>query len=329
MTATCTAPEGARRRTVHTLDHLAALFPSHRASGVLQTHRPFSLTQSVGNLSSITVLDLEFGVDTWISCGEERPYYQVNVLTAGQMDFLHRGSAVASSPGLATVVLPEGEVAIPRWSAGTRFLAFRVDRCALEDALSAALGQEVITQIDFKPAMLTTVGAARTWLRMFSVLAQEVFRPDSGLMQPLLAEPYVHSLMHGLLLAADHSRQSILRSPANYVASTAIRAAVDIMEAEPHLPLTLTSLARRCGISSRALQEGFVRHLGTSPMAYLRQLRLRRAHQELLAAKPSVDTVASIAKRWGYSNPGRFAAAHAARYGESPAETLRRISPPW
>jgi transcriptional regulator GlxA family with amidase domain len=101
------------------------------------------------------------------------------------------------------------------------------------------------------------------------------------------------------------------------------------MEAEPHLALTLASLAGRCRISSRALHQGFVSHMGISPMAYLRQVRLRRAHQELLASKPSVATVASIAKRWGYSNPGRFAAVHAARYGESPADTLRRVSPQW
>jgi transcriptional regulator GlxA family with amidase domain len=67
-----------------------------------------------------------------------------------------------------------------------------------------------------------------------------------------------------------------------------------------------------------------MRHMGMSPMTYLRQVRLRRAHHELLGSDPSVETVASIAKRWGYTNPGRFAAAHAARYGETPAATLRR-----
>lgn len=59
-------------------------------------------------------------------------------------------------------------------------------------------------------------------------------------------------------------------------------------------------------------------------MAYLRDVRLRRVHQELLVSDSSVDMVARIAYRWGFSDTGRFAAAHAARYGESPAVTLRR-----
>jgi hypothetical protein len=39
---------------------------------------------------------------------------------------------------------------------------------------------------------------------------------------------------------------------------------------------------------------------------------------------PSVTTVASIAHQWGFTNLGRFAEIHAARYGEPPVATLRR-----
>jgi AraC-like DNA-binding protein len=309
---------------VHTVNSLAGFFPSHREAGVLRRHEPFSLHQCVGLVGPVTVLDLEFGVDTWIRCGDERQYYQVNVLAAGQMDFRHRGSAVASVPGLATVVLPQGELAIPRWRAGTRFLAFRLQRAVVEDALSEALGREVVAQIDFNPALPTTSGPARTWLHMFSVLTQELFRPDGALTQPLVATPYVESLIKALLIAADHPHRRELVARAKFVAPLTIRPAVDTIEAEPHRPYTVAELARLCHTSTRALQQGFDRHLGMSPMTYLRRVRLRHAHQELLAADPTAATVAAIAKRWGFTNPGRFAAAHAARYGETPAETLRR-----
>lgn len=45
-------------------------------------------------------------------------------------------------------------------------------------------------------------------------------------------------------------------------------------------------------------QEGFQRHLGISPMAYLRSVRLGRAHADLRAADPARDTVSVIAYRW-------------------------------
>ena len=140
-----------------------------------------------------------------------------------------------------------------------------------------------------------------------------------------IVTPVVLHHVQAFLLATDHPHRPLLNSQARFVAPRTIRPALDIIETEPHLPHSLASLARRCGIGSRALQQGFARHLGMSPMSYLRQVRLGRAHQDLLIADPSVETVASIAKRWGYTNPGRFAAAHAARYGETPAATIRRL----
>jgi transcriptional regulator GlxA family with amidase domain len=96
------------------------------------------------------------------------------------------------------------------------------------------------------------------------------------------------------------------------------------MEAEAHSPLTLSSVAARSYISVRTLQKGFREHLGVSPMGYLRQVRLRRAHQSLLMSDPSTATVTDIAYQWGFRNLARFAAAHTARYGERPTVTLRR-----
>jgi AraC-like DNA-binding protein len=317
-------PDSVESRTIDSHDHVAMLFPFRQAVGVLDRHKLLSLTQRAATLGPLTVIDLGFDADTWIRCADERPYYQVNVLARGQMELLHRGSSIASRPGLANVCLPEGDLSVPRWSAGSRMIVLRVNRNVLEDALSEAVGRQLTTQIDFNPSIVTTNGPARTWMHMFSVLAREIFRPDNALIQPLVASSFVHSLIHALLLATDHPYREVLDTEAKFVAPQAIRPAVDIIEAEPHLPLTVASLARRCHISSRALHQGFIRHLGMPPMVYLRQVRLRRAHQDLLASDPSIETVVSIAKRWGYTNPGRFAAAHAARYGETPVATLHR-----
>jgi transcriptional regulator GlxA family with amidase domain len=58
-------------------------------------------------------------------------------------------------------------------------------------------------------------------------------------------------------------------------------------------------------------------------MAYLRQIRLTRAHEELRQARPGRTTVALVAHRWGFSHLGRFAAAYRERYGVAPSGTLR------
>ena len=92
-------------------------------------------------------------------------------------------------------------------------------------------------------------------------------------------------------------------------------------------PWTVVDLARRVGLSTRALQYGFAAQVGQPPMAYLRQVRLQRADADLRAvagaAAGAGHGVAAIASRWGFTNFGRFAAAYRARYGRTPSEALR------
>ncbi|MDG4864145.1 helix-turn-helix transcriptional regulator, partial [Streptomyces sp. T-3] len=76
-------------------------------------------------------------------------------------------------------------------------------------------------------------------------------------------------------------------------------------------------------VSPRALQEAFRRHLDTTPLGYLRDVRLERAHQDLqTAARDGSATVSDVAYRWGFANLGRFAASYRSRYGHPPSMTL-------
>ncbi|WP_349814825.1 helix-turn-helix domain-containing protein [Curtobacterium sp. MCJR17_043] len=72
------------------------------------------------------------------------------------------------------------------------------------------------------------------------------------------------------------------------------------------------------------MQESFRRTLGVSPLTYLRQVRLDRVHDELLARDPRTASVGEVATRWGFAHLGRFSAAYAERFGEYPKQTLRR-----
>ncbi|MFI0242242.1 helix-turn-helix transcriptional regulator [Streptomyces sp. NPDC016845] len=88
----------------------------------------------------------------------------------------------------------------------------------------------------------------------------------------------------------------------------------------------LADIAAAVHASPRTLQYAFARQ-GTTPMRYLRDVRLAHAHQELCDACCGAGgprTVAEVARRWHFSNPGRFAAAYLRLYGQLPRRTLRR-----
>lgn len=310
------------RNTASTLSEFAVVCCEPHVE-LLSDPASFSLTHRVRGMGPLVIGEFAVGSDLALDCGESCGAYRVNIIRAGQLEAMHRGLSVEAGPGNATVYQPVGRTVV-QWAAGSSFVSVNIERDAVENALSDALGREVLSQVDFQFSMRTATRAAETWLHMLLLFNQQLFRPGSLLSRPMVGLPFVDGLVRGLLLAADHPHRDAVAAEPKPIASRAIRAAVDIIEAEPQQSLTLSTLASRSHVSVRSLQNGFRRDMDMSPMAYLREVRLRRAHQALLQADPSTDTVTAIAYQWGFTNLGRFAAEHTARYAESPRITLRR-----
>ncbi|MGN8049921.1 helix-turn-helix domain-containing protein [Curtobacterium sp. 22159] len=87
-------------------------------------------------------------------------------------------------------------------------------------------------------------------------------------------------------------------------------------------PLASVEIATAAGVSVRTLQEGFQRREGTTPTAWLRDLRLAKARLGLQLADPHETSVAEIAQSCGFRHMGRFSGAYVSAYGEYPGDTL-------
>lgn len=309
--------------TAKTLDEFAILCCDQLHLTLRSNPHSFSLGQRASRVGPVTLSQLVVRTDVSLDCGERCSGYRVNVLQSGQFESTHRGSTQRAGRGTVAVYQPEGRTTA-RWTAGTRMLGVKLDRSAVDDALSDALGRQVTSQVDVAPVISTATPVGRGWVSMLLLFYEQVARPDSLFTQPLVGLPFADSLIRGFLLAVDHPDRDAVAADGPRPAPRTIRTALEIIDAEAHLPLTVSELAARTHVSVRSLQEGFRSHLDASPMEYVRRVRLRRAHQMLLDSDPSSATVASVAYRWGFTNPGRFATAHLERYDESPAETLRR-----
>jgi AraC-like DNA-binding protein len=148
--------------------------------------------------------------------------------------------------------------------------------------------------------------------------------------EPLVCHPLVQSAVLDMAAAA-----ALAAFPNNaattgsrwlergQVRASAVRRAVDFIEANAGRPVSLADIAAATGTSARSLRAGFHRHLGVSPMDFLRRTRLERAHRDLQGADPDRgETVTAIARRWGFASPGRFAADYRHVYGCPPRRTL-------
>lgn len=84
--------------------------------------------------------------------------------------------------------------------------------------------------------------------------------------------------------------------------------------------LNLADLSQTTGVSPRALQLAFRRHLGKRPLQSLRELRLARLRTLLLAGECS-QGLAFALKRCGLPGNGTTARHYQERFGEKPSQT--------
>ncbi|MCD2196271.1 helix-turn-helix transcriptional regulator [Actinomycetospora endophytica] len=104
-----------------------------------------------------------------------------------------------------------------------------------------------------------------------------------------------------------------------------VRRAVAFIDEHARREISVEEIAEAAGASRRALEYAFQKHLGQTPSAYLREVRLEGAHRDLVDADSTNGaTVASVAAQWMFNHPGRFSVEYRATYGNSPSHTLRR-----
>jgi AraC-like DNA-binding protein len=88
-------------------------------------------------------------------------------------------------------------------------------------------------------------------------------------------------------------------------------------------PIQLELLAQVAGVRPRTLEMHFKMFLGTTPLGWVRRVRLSRARRELLNGGPET-TVTSIALGTGFDQLGRFAGEYRKAFGERPSRTIQR-----
>jgi AraC-like DNA-binding protein len=290
----------------------------HRLTVVGDAAR-FGMTLHVVAAGPLDIGWLRYDTDMRIESSHP-DHYQVNVPVTGTMRATSCGQEVLADSGTATVYNPGRPAG---FSVPGPFLALRIPRRTLEHEFEQLLDRPPRHSPELALGMDVATGRGAQWLALVKSLATDLGDDNALIRHPILAAPFAHSVVSGLLLAATHQHRNELTAPVAAVGQPTVRAAQAFIDANAHQPLTVADIATAGGVGIRGLQLGFQRALGISPMQYLRQVRLQHAHHELRTADPTTTTVGDIATRWGFRHHGRFAAEYRQQYGTTPAETLR------
>lgn len=210
-------------------------------------------------------------------------------------------------------------------SADASEIAFGFSHQLMQRALSRWLGYEAKDLVQFHPEIDLTNGVGRQLSWLLGGVADGLGDENILASYPLAAHYLSNAVLTLLVHGTAHSYRDrlgcgttpALRQPKR------LRDAVDFIEDHLHQPITVPDIAEAAGLTSRALQQGFRRHLGCTPMEFVQQRRLEGVRRELQMREPGIY-VKDVALRWGFFHLGRFAAAYKKMFGEAPSDTLGR-----
>jgi AraC-like DNA-binding protein len=271
------------------------------------------------SLASPTGMELESTFDGYsLSFSPEG-----SAIACGAIAGLHaRGAAAVGAEAGLGVIVDWRAGAHPRFAenfaaVGMTFAVGEVNR-----ALSQLLDGPVSDRLRFK-AMPPRRPHAYALIREIAATIREGFAGDAPLKgAPLAAAHLKDAALNLLLQHVPHSYTERLRGGDALPSPRHVRRAIDFMQANIARPIALADIVRASGASARSLQSGFRSFKKSTPMNYLRQLRLNAVRAALLDAR-SRDSIASIAQRWGFTHVGSFSSAYQQAFGELPSETYR------
>jgi AraC-like DNA-binding protein len=266
-------------------------------------------------VDAVKIARMEVGIPVAIDTTHSEAY-GVNTPLSGMLPSrFGRSALVEADPDQAALNSVDTELHIARWEVPV--LSFRVEQEFLEREYERVLGK-AFQRLPFAVDLRTAEG--RDWQRLVRANYEQMLVSESSLYEdPLFTRQLASTMVTGLLLAitpADRHDKLGLRPR---IVSQVITAIDD----DPGRAWTPGDLAERAGVSVRRLQQGFREYVGRSPFEYLRDVRLDRAHHDLVHAG-AATTVTDVALRWGFAHTGRFAADYRKRFGRTPSETLQR-----
>jgi transcriptional regulator GlxA family with amidase domain len=242
----------------------------------------------------ILLIVASFGLD-----GQSTP-----ALAASLRRIADQGAMVAGIDGgpwvMARAGLLDGRAATTHWE-------------DLENFASAFPEIDVVnTRYQISGPRMTCAGAAPAIEMMLHLIRDR----HGAALAAKIASTFIYDLTAAS--ARPQSRRADLRHNALTARAQAI------MEATLDAPLPLSEIARRLGVSARALQMQFRGRLGTTPQAHFLSLRLAEAERLVTqTALPLFD----IALATGFASQASFARAFRAGFGISASQMRRGLGP--
>jgi AraC-like DNA-binding protein len=309
------SPEVARAR-------IGSVYCPHRLT-VLGGVSGFRARHAEGGTSGLAVYSLSYGSGTTLL---DSLTFDDFVLVSQQI----RGRFAARAKSGERLLVPGEHVVLDahtayrlRWEENCNLFHVRIPRTAFETAVAEFTGASQPAAVRFPlsrhPSKAGTVAVAKVMRFLLLNAGPNGLLASGALVSAQIRRMLIASIVEAYA-GAFHATDA---GASGGVGPPAIRRAIAYLEEAAAEDVRISDVAAAARLSPRALQEAFRKHLDTTPMAYLRSIRLARAHADLRrSCVEDGTTVAAVAYRWGFGNLGRFAADYRREFDRFPSDVL-------
>jgi AraC-like DNA-binding protein len=226
-------------------------------------------------------------------------------------------------------IIPSGPELFMHYQDSCETVSVLLNRRKLAEQCAKLLGYEIEGFMEFDRQMSFESAGGQSLRRLGLYVAGELSDPFSMTRQvSAVAQQLEQMVSTAFLLGHSHTYSDALLRPQSAAVPFYVKRAEAFIEAHFAEPVSLADIAAHAGVSARSLQNGFQNFRNTTPMGFLRSLRLKRAYETLLLSDPSTVTITEIALRCGFGHLGEFASLYKRTFGEKPRQTLARTRAP-
>ena len=274
------------------------------------------------SIGDVSVNYVEYAEPVEIEQTVAEPIFMIGRPLKGQLEVRNGDDYISGGPPRGAVLSMDRPNLIRGFTPNLQFRVVRLERESLERQLSDWLDHELKESVHFDFPLPADTDAGRAWWGYVEHLWTNALNGTFATAPLLLSE--ASRMTKAMLLSLQpHNYSAQLREGASAAAPFYVRRAEDYMRANAGQSINMEDLVVASGVSARSLYAGFRRFRGTSPMAFLKWLRLELAHADLQAANPGESTVKQIALLRGFAHLGHFSDAYRRKYGQPPSHTLR------
>jgi len=275
-------------------------------------------------LSTSTLGYIEYGTDVTVGIEDARSLnsYSLSLPLEGEQEHSSSGALVQSDRDSDVIVSPHINQELTM-SGECRKLQVAIPRQAMRRTLESMLHRSADEPLRFETRMDAVNGATGAWWRMVKHFLIEMQHTGALFGQPSLSSDLETLLIKGLILAQPNNYTAELSRACQVKLPHYLVLAQEFLHAHARDEVHLDDIEAAAGISRFKLFEGFKKHLGLAPMAYLKKYRLTAVRQEILEDR-SARNISEIAMSWGFTHLGRFSTEYRKLFDETPSMTSQR-----